>query len=95
MSAVSIGFSAVNGAVEQLKSGGLKFNKWNWHELSLVTIPANSDAVISAVKSIDQSHLPANGQDDGAVIPPGETGERVEPMVAKRGPVKLIKRKQS
>jgi uncharacterized protein len=50
---VSIGFAAVEGAVERLKSGGLRFMEWQWLELSLVTVPANPDAVITGIKSID------------------------------------------
>jgi hypothetical protein len=51
---VSIGFSEVAGAVERLKSGGLRYKEWSWLELSMVTIPANPDAVITGVKSFDQ-----------------------------------------
>jgi HK97 family phage prohead protease len=32
--------------------GGMHFLKWEWLELSLVTIPANADAAITSVKSI-------------------------------------------
>ena len=61
VAAVSIGFSAVKDKVERLKDGGLKFTEWNWHELSLVTIPANADAVITAIKSADQAALASAG----------------------------------
>lgn len=84
VSAVSIGFSAVEGAVERLKGGGLKFKEWNWHELSLVTIPANADAVITAIKSADQAALASAGitRDESApaAVSTGQT---------KRGPVYL------
>ena len=53
VSAVSIGFRVVNREFKQLPNGGIHFKKWEWVELSLVTIPANSDAVISMIKSID------------------------------------------
>ena len=50
VSAVSIGFRAVEYAF--LDEGGIRFTKSEVFELSLVTIPANADAVITA-KSFD------------------------------------------
>jgi HK97 family phage prohead protease len=56
--AVSIGFAPVEGAIERIDSG-LRFKEWEWLELSLVTIPANADAVITAIKALEQdAHLP-------------------------------------
>lgn len=43
---VSIGFSSTEPP-ELLRSGGLRFLSWEWFELSIVTIPANPDAVIT------------------------------------------------
>lgn len=54
----SIGFSAVPDATKRLPSGGLEFSEWNWHELSLVTIPAQPDAVITSVKSLGDEETP-------------------------------------
>jgi len=62
ISAVSIGFRAVDGAVERIKGGGLRFKEWEWLELSLVTIPANSEATISTVKALDAELLAASGR---------------------------------
>lgn len=55
--AVSIGFRALEGGVELLKSGGLQFNEWEWLELSLVSIPAQPDAVIQSFKSLDSAEI--------------------------------------
>lgn len=55
---VSVGFQPVPDSVKRLASGGYQYDEWDWHELSLVTIPANPDAVISAVKSLDGAELP-------------------------------------
>lgn len=55
LDAVSIGFRALEEGVERLKSGGLRFTKWEWLELSLVGVPANPDAVILAAKSYTAS----------------------------------------
>lgn len=56
---VSIGFSAVSEAMERIANGGIQYNQWNWHELSLVTIPAQPEAVITSVKSIGTPDNPA------------------------------------
>lgn len=89
VSAVSIGFSPIEDDYEFMENGGIKFNQWEWLELSLVTIPANSEAVITAVKSIDKRHLPALGREDAVYrksSQPGATGQRV------KRPIQLITR---
>lgn len=54
ITAVSIGFSAIDYIKTKT---GLKFTKWEWHELSLVTVPANSEATITAIKALDEKLL--------------------------------------
>jgi hypothetical protein len=51
--AVSVGFKALEGGVEFMKGGGVRYKAWEWLELSLVSIPANPAAVITGIKSID------------------------------------------
>lgn len=51
---LSIGFLADWNDVEQLEGGGLKFNKWQWYETSLVTIPCNKDAVADYSKAFEE-----------------------------------------
>ena len=51
--AVSIGFRALADGVEHIKGGGLRFKATEWLELSLVTVPAQQDAKISLIRSID------------------------------------------
>lgn len=53
LAAVSIGFNPLEGGVELMKNGGLRFKAWEWMELSLVSVPANPDAVILGFKSMD------------------------------------------
>jgi len=65
VNAVSIGFSIDEDGYEILDSGGLRIKAWEWLELSLVTIPANAGAVISAVKSLDEKSLAAIGRAPG------------------------------
>lgn len=100
VTAVSIGFSAVEGKVERLKTGGLRFIEWSWHELSLVTIPANGQAVITAIKSADLAALASAGIERGEVVHAAdESGhaKRIAVRLDKRParshqPLKIIKR---
>lgn len=95
ISAVSIGFSAVEGQVERLKGGGLRFMEWEWYELSLVVVPAQADAVIQMVRSLDKSgRNPAIGKKSVSGSPvsltksPGATGIKLSALPV--GAVKLI-----
>ena len=83
VAAVSIGFSPIKDAYEFMENGGIHFKEWEWLELSLVTIPANSEAIISAVKSIDQTHLPASGLRMARPVEksPGVTGKKRKPIL--------------
>jgi HK97 family phage major capsid protein/HK97 family phage prohead protease len=57
---LSIGFNPIKYAFMD-DSWGIEFQEWEWLELSAVTIPANSEATISAIKSIDNRQLAALG----------------------------------
>lgn len=76
VSAVSIGFRALAGGVERIKdTGGNLFKSWEWLELSLVTIPANAEATITSIKSLDTSLRAASGQTQkGVPAKPGVSG---------------------
>jgi HK97 family phage prohead protease len=51
---LSIGFRGIT--VEDIpRSWGLNFKEWEWYELSAVTVPANSEATITEIKSISDS----------------------------------------
>lgn len=55
---LSIGFRPLKSArIEDTWS--YEFQEWEWMELSAVTIPANSEANIQTIKSIDQKHRKA------------------------------------
>jgi HK97 family phage prohead protease len=49
--AVSIGFRPIEYAF--MDNGGIRYNETEVYELSAVTIPANSDALITTIKSLD------------------------------------------
>lgn len=59
--AVSIGFRAMEDGIELLKTGGLKFTNYEVLELSLVPVPANAEASINVIRSLDAEHLAASG----------------------------------
>ena len=88
VSAVSIGFRIMEDGYEVMKGGGYRINSWEWMELSLVTIPANSEALISQVKALDSITLAALGDKRDAVedpLPPSDLGNKPTP----RRPINL------
>jgi HK97 family phage prohead protease len=88
VSAVSIGFRSLEHAV--LKDGGYRFIKYEVYELSLVTIPAQAAAVITAVKNFDQSALASAGTARGEADPAADlSGQK------KQATVRLIPRRRS
>lgn len=58
--AVSIGFRSIEYSI--MEDGGWRFLEWEWLELSAVTIPANADATIQTIKSIDTAQRAASGR---------------------------------
>lgn len=76
VSAVSIGFRALEYAF--MEDGGIHFLQSEVLELSLVTIPANGDATITAFKSVDTQVRAALGiKDTDRPVPPGVSGKAV------------------
>lgn len=86
---VSIGFRRLEHSV--MDDGGWRFTKWEWLELSLVTIPAQSEATINTIKTVSIEQRAALGH--SSVVekrePPGDSGKKVEtkttPAKPKRG----------
>jgi phage head maturation protease len=58
--AVSIGFRPIEHEV--MKDGGYRFKSWEWLELSLVTVPAQAEATITNIRSLDREQLAASGR---------------------------------
>lgn len=79
VTAVSIGFQPVWEKVLEIASG-YRYMEWEWLELSLVTIPANREATIQTIKSIDQAQQrSASGAAPVVRLdanPPGASGNR-------------------
>lgn len=75
--AVSIGFKSIDYDVK--KDGGYIFKEWEWLELSLVTIPANSEATISVIKSYDEKARNASvGKGDQFIEKKGGVSSKIE-----------------
>jgi uncharacterized protein len=66
--ATSIGFRPLKYSF--IENGGIDFEEWDWLELSGVTIPANPDAAITAVKQFDRIFREAQGIPDLEIPPP-------------------------
>ena len=64
--AVSIGFRPLEYSF--IDGGGIRFNSWEWLELSLVTIPANSEATINTIRSFDIELRAATGHTEGVRV---------------------------
>lgn len=78
---VSIGFRPLEYSF--MDDGGIRFIESEVLELSLVTIPANSDATIATIRSIDAEARAASGNARQASPnpPPGAPGIRNRPVV--------------
>lgn len=87
--AVSIGFRSIEHSY--MDTGGIKFKEWEWMELSLVTIPANSEATINSIKSADRAARTAMGL-PAETDPPSAPGAPVQKATAAlpRGAVSLL-----
>lgn len=66
---LSIGFSPIEWA---LMDSGIRFTRWNWHELSAVTVPANAEASITSIKSLDTALRASSGSKAQSGVRPAE-----------------------
>jgi len=89
---LSIGFKPIETSFIE-KSNGIRFIKWDFLELSAVTIPANSECTIATVKSIDTAQRAASGQAKPRRVvqlnPPGASGHP-QRKSAQEGDMKTI-----
>jgi HK97 family phage prohead protease len=92
---LSIGFKGIEVEPIDHKNpfGGQRFLKWDWLELSCVTIPANAEATIATVKSIDTAQRAASGQQTPRPVvslnPPGASGQS-QPKFVQEDKMKTI-----
>lgn len=75
---LSIGFNPIESSDIEGSRWGRRYTKWEWLELSAVTVPAQQEATITAIKSIDTALLAASGRKQiggvRLIQPPGSTG---------------------
>lgn len=83
---LSIGFNPIGDPEKIENTYSYKFSKWEWLELSAVTIPANADASIQTVKAFDSEWV-ASDRDRGIVRLDDEITRRVRR--ARKGAVYL------
>lgn len=86
---LSVGFNPIAGQYERIKSGGIRFKQWAWHELSLVTVPCNYDCKISTIKSFDIGLPAAQGKKAIPVVrlqPAGASATVTKKLPAKPKP---------
>ncbi|WP_341706522.1 phage major capsid protein [Halopseudomonas sp.] len=82
---LSIGFRPLEYSF--MDNGGIHFTKWEWLELSLVTIPANAEATITSIKSFDRELLAASGLKAAPVVRIGKpAGASATPLKTKTAP---------
>ena len=81
--ATSIGFRPIEYSF--MDTGGIHYSETEIYELSTVTIPANADAVISAVKSLDAEARHAAG------VPEPEIPSKPEDVAATGKSVRVVK----
>lgn len=88
---LSIGFQPLEAARIE-GTYGYRYLKWLWLELSLVTIPANGDAMVTSIKSVQERYAATYGQRRSGPIRlisfPGDSGTK---PAAKSG-IPLIQR---
>lgn len=66
---LSIGFSYLDYSVIET---GIRYSRWNWHELSAVTVPANAEASITSIKSLDTAARASSGSKARSGVEPAE-----------------------
>lgn len=75
---LSMGFQPLEYAF--MDNGGLHVTKWDWHELSAVTVPANTEATITLIKSLDKPASVGKSEPPGHPAPtPDASGKTKAP----------------
>lgn len=83
---LSVGFLPDWDQAEYLKNGGIRFNKWEWYELSLVAIPCNRESGTDFKKAFEE-HKAALGEKPQNV-PDGDSSEQKHVVVKLNSPTK-------
>jgi len=96
--AVSIGFKGIEEEPVDPKSTGwfdpVRYKVWEWLELSAVTIPANEEATIVNIRSIDQALRGESASDAQDKIAPARSGPNPAAVAARKTSFSLERRTQ-
>ena len=77
---LSVGFRAIDYDYIA-DSYGLNIKSWEWYELSVVTVPANADAIITSAKQIKKAFTDVGVKELAPVQPVIENPAQVESIV--------------
>jgi phage head maturation protease len=83
---VSIGFRPMADGVERMKDGGMRFKDFEILELSLVPVPAQAEATITSIKSLDNAARAASGHQRSVATSPGASGTATTGHSTNRSP---------
>ena len=83
---LSVGFLPNWDDAEMIKGGGIKFNDWEFYELSLVTIPCNRESETDFKKAFEE-HKAALGRKPQDV-PDGDSSKQKHVIVKLNSPTK-------
>lgn len=85
---VSVGFIPDMEKTKRIPGGGYQIDEWDWHELSIVTVPAQPDAVITSVKSLGDDDEPEQLSPEVVAfikslepVKPAASGKKAVPVV--------------
>lgn len=80
----SVGFRLIDYAYHK-DDYGLDVKEWEWYELSVVTVPANSDAIITSIKDFKKAF--ADGASKSPAIGGNDNNQSIPPQPPKTAPV--------
>lgn len=84
---LSVQFNPDWDHAEHLKGGGIKFNKWELLEVSLVTIPCNKEASVDYAKAFEE-YKAALGEQPQKNAPDGDSSAQKHVVVKLNSPTK-------
>lgn len=84
---LSVGFLPNWEQAEFQKGGGIKFNQWEWFELSLVTIPCNRESGTNYSKAFEE-YKAALGKQPQKTVSDGDSSEQKHVTVKLNSPTK-------
>lgn len=81
---LSIGFTPLKYSF--LDGGGVEYAEWSWNELSVVTVPCNVEATITAIKSLSEQQAALGNKAARVVTMSKSTGASVSKTLTTKPP---------